>query len=470
MASLLQLHPHGAGQPMPSLDLCFCGTAPLAERPWRLFEALVGAPVYQGYGLTETTTWATMTPPDGRKRYDTVGIPVGCDVRIDGARTGEVLIKGDIVMSGYHNKKKLTHKTLQDGWYRSGDIGYVDDDSQLVIVGRCKNVIKRAGILIHPEQIDDCLLRNDSVAQSCTVGVPDPVLGERVVSACVLAHGSVEGVRAWATARLSPYMRPDDVVAIRAMPRNPIGKVQAGKLRDMVSGTVTERVVHAFSRTKVSRAPSEQMAEIRAMVHEAVLAAAPITFTGFWGVGQRTELADPDRQAIARLARIRDDMDAELGARQVGITLLLADVHGHCNQVPDARIDLYFEHVATLAAETGLATRRSSEIWRDAGLCADDVARRVADPETIQAWYRFPLRDDFLTQATNRCGCPDEAEAFAYRYYCTCLTEQSAMTEALAGTIFFTYNAPKFRPVMPALPTVHWHSTKPGTTAKPWFM
>lgn len=470
MASLVQLNPQGTPRDVSSLELCFCGTAPLGETLWRDFEALAKAPVYQGYGLTETTTWATMTPPDARKRYDTAGIPVGCEVRVDGEVTGEVMIKGDIVMSGYYNKKKLTRKHLRDGWYYTGDVGQIEADGNLVIVGRTKNIIKRRGILIHPEAIDNCLRQCSLVVDSCTVGVPDGQVGERVVSACVLKDGSVAEVRAFLTARLSPYMRPDEIVAVHAIPRNPVGKALAGKVRDLVSGEAAERVVQTFARSKISRAPSEQLAEIRAMVHNAALDGKPIVFSGFWGVGGRREAAEPDRRALARLNELRSEIDTALGQKQTEIKLVLADLHGRCNRIPDEHIDRYFEEIAALAAENGLETRRLSELWEEAGLNEADVERMAADPAIVAAWQEFPMRDDFLRQAENRCGCPERAEEFAFRYYCTCIAERGMLSAALAGTIFFTYNDPKFRIIQPELPTVHLHSTKPGTTAKPWFM
>jgi acyl-CoA synthetase (AMP-forming)/AMP-acid ligase II len=280
MASLVQLNPQGTERDISSLALAFCGTAPLGEKLWRDFETLFEVPVYQGYGLTETTTWATMTPPDARKRYDTVGIPVGCEIKIDGEIDGEVMIKSDIVMSGYYDKTKLTRKSLRDGWYYSGDVGHLDADNQLTIVGRTKNIIKRRGILIHPEAIDNCLRQCSLVLDSCTVGVPDDQVDERVISACVLKGGSVAEVRAFLTGRLSPYMRPDEIVAVRAIPRNPVGKALAAKVRGLVSGEAAERVAQTFNRSKISRAPSERIAEIRTMVRNAALDGSPIVFSG----------------------------------------------------------------------------------------------------------------------------------------------------------------------------------------------
>jgi hypothetical protein len=173
---------------------------------------------------------------------------------------------------------------------------------------------------------------------------------------------------------------------------------------------------------------------------------------------------------MARLADLRDDLDAALGHPQVLISLLLADVHGRCNRIPDADIDCYLRHVATLAAEHRITSRRSSELWAAAGLQEIDVGRCAADVATVSSWMSFSFREEFLEQAAHRCERREQAEEFAFRYYCTCMAERPMLTAALKGTIFFTYNAPKFGIVLPLLPTVHWYSTKEGTTAKPWFM
>jgi acyl-CoA synthetase (AMP-forming)/AMP-acid ligase II len=470
MASLLQLNPHGTRRNTSSLEFCFCGTAALGEKLWRQFEHLFHVPVYQGYGLTETTTWATMTPPDARKRYDSVGLPVGCEIRIEGDTTGEVLIRGDIVMRGYYHRNKLTRQSLQHGWYRTGDVGYLDRDGQLIIVGRTKHIIKRRGVLIHPEAIDACLRQCDHVVDACTVGVPDDLVGEKVVTACVLSGGTLEEVRADLHRRLSPYMRPDAMYQMPAIPRNDVGKALAARVRDLVSGVVTERFIRTFDRYQVRRANSAHMPAIRQMIHESIIAGTPIRFAGFWGVGERRDLAAPDHRAISRLGRLLKAMNAVLEQSQASMLLILADVHARCNRFPEGHIAHYLQRVAALAAAHGLDTIPLSQLWAHAGLSATDVETGVSDPEVLRAWQHFPLREEFLEQAEKRCGSHEQAEAYALRYYCTCLTERRMLTAALKGAILFTYNAPKFSVILPDLPIVYWHSIKPGTAAKPWFM
>ena len=470
MASLLQLHPEGAGRDLSSLAFCFCGTAALGERLWRDFEALCRAPVYQGFGLTETTAWATMTPPDARKRYDSAGLPVGCEVRIDGSPTGEVLIKGDIVMNGYHHKKALTQRSIQGGWYRSGDIGFVDDDGQLVIVGRCKNVIKRRGVLIHPESIDARLRQAGLVADCCTVGVPDSLAGERVVTACVQPKVALDALRMHIAKQFSPEMRPDDVVVIGAIPRNSMGKALVGEVRDWVSGGAADRVMKVLSSCRVARAHGEHDETVRAAVQRALLAGLPIRFVGYWGVGPRAAVGEPDRLAMTRLAWVQETIDEAIGRPLVSIELLLADVHGRCNLLSAEHIDRYLAQIEALAASVGIVAGRLSARWQEAGLDEGLIDALIGRAEVWDLWQAFPLREVLLTQAQKHCAVPARSESAAVRYFCICCIEQRALGRVLPETIFFTYNAPALSAVLPALPTVYWHSTKPGTAAKPWFM
>lgn len=470
MASLLQLHPDGPGRDLSSLEFCFCGTAALGERLWRDFEALCRAPVYQGYGLTETTTWATMTPPDARKRYDSAGLPVGCELRIDGAPTGEVLIKGDIVMNGYHQKKALTQRSIQGGWYRSGDIGFVDDDGQLVIVGRCKNVIKRRGVLIHPESIDARLRQAGLVADCCTVGVPDSLAGERVVTACVQPKLPVDELRMHIAKHFSAEMRLDDLVVIGAIPRNSIGKALVGEVRDWVSGGAADRVMKVLSSCRVARAHGAHDETVRATVQRALLAGLPIRFVGYWGVGSRAALAEPDRLAMTRLAWVRKTIDEAIGRPLVSIELLLADVHARCNLFSAEHIERYLVQIEALAASEGIVTSRLSARWQEAGLDEGVIDALIGRADLLDIWQAFALREVLLTQAQKHCCVPAQSESAAVRYFCICCIERRALGRVLPETIFFTYNAPALSGVLPALPTVYWHSTKPGTAAKPWFM
>ena len=240
MASQLKLFPEGVTN-TESLTFCLVGTAHLPEQLWNDFEKAFKTPCYQGYGLTETTAMAVMTPPDSRKRYDTAGIPVNCEVRIDGDTQGEVLIKGAIVMKGYNNRKELTDNQMKHGWFKTGDIGRFDEDGQLKIVGRIKNIVKRRGVLIYPEEIDECLREVPGLIESCTIGIPDNMAGEKLIAACVIKEGNASRLRTYILKSLSTYKCPDEVIIVKEIPKNKIGKVDKMALTTFLSEQVLNR-------------------------------------------------------------------------------------------------------------------------------------------------------------------------------------------------------------------------------------
>ncbi len=239
MASQLKLFPEGVNLNTDSLNFCLVGTALLPEQLWKHFEKTFKTTCYQGYGLTETTAMAVMTPPDGRKRYDTAGIPVNCTVKVDGDTQGEVLIKGDIVMKGYNNRKKLTDNHIKQGWFKTGDIGRFEEDGQLKVVGRIKNIVKRRGILIYPEEIDECLRKVTDLIESYTIGVPDDMVGEKLITACVVEDVDTSRLRRHILKSLSIHKCPDEIIIVKEIPKNMIGKVDKMALAALLLDNTT---------------------------------------------------------------------------------------------------------------------------------------------------------------------------------------------------------------------------------------
>ena len=469
MASLLKFNPDGTESDLTSLKFVMVGTAHLPEKPWRKFEETFGVPCYQGYGLTETTTWSTMTPPDERKRYDSAGVAIGCEVRIDEDGGDEILIRGDTVMNGYNKRKSLTKKSFKDGWFRTGDIGRIDEDGQLFITGRIKNIIKRRGILISPEEIDGVLRKFPEVTDACTIGVPDELSGEKVISACVIAEDQMDALGVYMRGALSASKYPDDLLAVSEIPQTSMGKPDLAELRKIASGEKVNEIIGSFDIYQFRRARTPDMPEIKTRIQAALLKGTTVDFVGYWGVGSRSEIANPDRVAMERLAKFIGVINAKAGRDLATMTLVLADMHARCNQVAPDVYEPYFAGIGALAEGHGFRTSWLSEVWQEHNIEFDRVAGLMSANDHLEEWENFALRDDFLQQALNRCGDESRMEEFAYRYFLTIYTENEAVEKSFSKYIFTTYNGLEARVSLPKLPMVHIHSLKPGTAAKPWF-
>lgn len=149
-----------------SLRYGICGAAPASAQLLEKFEARFGFPLLEGYGLSEGTCASTINPFDGLRKVGTVGLPfIGqriaiadpSGVHLPQGATGEVLVQGPNVMRGYLGKPEETAKTIVDGWLHTGDIGRIDEDGYLAIVGRLKEMIIRGGENIYPKEIEDVL-------------------------------------------------------------------------------------------------------------------------------------------------------------------------------------------------------------------------------------------------------------------------------------------------------------------------
>jgi len=480
MATLLRLFPDGPNASMAAVRFAVVGTARLEPKLWMEFEKKTGISCYQGYGLTETTTWATMTPPDSRKRYDSAGISVDCKIkidreyRLDGTTTvkeGEVLIKGPLVMSGYYHNKKLTRQLIVDGWFRTGDLGYIDEDEQLVICGRTKNIIKRNGVLILPEEIDSILSRHPIVTEAKTMGLPDPVAGERVVSVVCTETGEAPlvEIRSHLAGFLNAAKLPDEILISKKLPRNPIGKIDQKKLLEILNGDLCAKVVEKFDRYEYRRAHSESMPEVNRLIQSSLVKGRPIRFVGYWGAGGRTERNEADILALDRIKRLIDSINDLCQSETATAELILADMHGKCNEVPEPAVQAYFADIRKMLSERNIGWSLLSTVWTKAGLSFEQAVARSKSDEFKAMWATFEMRETFLRQARNRTS-EEEADAAARRYYSVCTTERAAVAAHFAGSLFFTYAEPKHKSILPDLPLLYWHSVKPGVAEKPWFL
>jgi len=483
MKTLLALFPHGPDASIGSVSFALVGTAFLPESIWRSFEEKLKIPCYQGYGLTETTAWATMTPPDDRKKYNTAGIPVNCDVKIDlskakgqdwqSANIGEVLIKGDIVMKEYSNNPGLTSQQMADGWFKTGDLGYFDPDGHLVIAGRLKNIIKRKGILIFPEEIDQLLMKHGSVSECYTIGIEDDFKETQMVSACVIKEKKENlerDLREYVLSKTSSYKCPDRFFFLNKLPKNNMGKARAGELSDIITGKKTKEITARLNTYKISRAHSADNEKIFDIIQNAIINNRNFYIVGYWGAGHRGAAISHDIKALDRLRMIADFINQFFDTPLAKITLILADIHARCNLIPERIVSAYFSAIKAEMVKRGLNSVLSSSTWEKHGLDYSEAIERVGKDEFLQKWNNFSLKEEFIAQASKMASSPALAEDYAKRYYSVVMMEKQAITEDFKDDIFFTYNEPKFKIILPELPMLYLHSIKPGTAKKPWFM
>ena len=210
-------------------------------------QALWGVPVLNGYGTTETLGYiaAEESPEIIPRKPGSVGlIRPGLDVTIRNAdgepvpaeTVGEITVRGPSVFSGYLGDPEATDAAFfPGGWYRTGDLGYVDDGGYLFVTGRLREMINRGGEKISPIEIDEVLRAHPAIADAAAFAIPNPRLGEDIAAAVVLREdGALDkrAVRRWAAARVSPHKIPRRIWFVDEIPRTGSGKVQRGVLAD----------------------------------------------------------------------------------------------------------------------------------------------------------------------------------------------------------------------------------------------
>ncbi|HEU4656914.1 MAG TPA: AMP-binding protein [Capillimicrobium sp.] len=212
------------------LRLCVSGSAPLPADLHRTLERRAGQRVLERYGMTETVMLAS-NPYDGDRRAGSVGLPLpGVELRLAG--DGEIQVRGPNVFSGYWRRPDATAEAFTgDGWFRTGDLGALDDDGYLRIHGRSKELIITGGFNVYPREVEDVLRGHPAVADVAVAGLPDPEWGETVAAWIVPADGGadvdvdVDAILAFAAERLAGYKRPRTVRLVAELPRNALGKV-----------------------------------------------------------------------------------------------------------------------------------------------------------------------------------------------------------------------------------------------------
>jgi len=233
----------------PQLHHAASGGASLPLAVLEAFEHVFGVPIYEGYGLSETSPVASFNQIDFGRKPGTVGRGIwGMELAIADpsiedriellgqGSLGEIVIRGHAVFKGYLNNPDATAAAVIDGWFRSGDLGTCDADGFISIVDRKKDMILRGGYNVYPREVEEVLMRHPGVSQVAVIGVPDDLHGEEVVAVVVGADGAQAfdeaSLIAWSQQHLAKYKYPRRIVRVDAMPLGPSGKVLKRELRE----------------------------------------------------------------------------------------------------------------------------------------------------------------------------------------------------------------------------------------------
>lgn len=243
MLTFLAHAPERAGARVDSLRLVVSAGAVLKEQVYRDFEAAYVAPIHDGWGSTETSSFATMTPIAATRVLGSCGLPLpGCAVRVvdpegrDAApgERGEMLVRGPNVTWGYLNKPEQTASALAGGWYHTGDVATFDANGYVYVVDRLKDLIISSGYNIAPKEIEDVILAHPAVLDVAVVGITDAARGEVPKAFIVCKEGASlaeDALLAHCRTQLAAYKLPRVVAFVPELPKTASGKVQRFLLR-----------------------------------------------------------------------------------------------------------------------------------------------------------------------------------------------------------------------------------------------
>jgi acyl-CoA synthetase (AMP-forming)/AMP-acid ligase II len=211
-------------------------SAALAPQTMADIEERFGVPILEAYGMTEAAHQMASNPlPPDRRKPGSVGRGTAVEIAIldeagdllPAGTTGEVSIKGVNVFSGYEGNAEANASSFSNGWFRTGDQGYLDQEGYLMLVGRLKELINRGGEKISPREIDETLLTHPAVAEAVCFGIADRVYGEEVAAAVVLNSPATEAeVLAHCRLSLAEFKCPKKIFIVEAVPRTATGKIQ----------------------------------------------------------------------------------------------------------------------------------------------------------------------------------------------------------------------------------------------------
>ncbi len=246
MFLMMAQHENFATSDLSSIDALTCGGAPVPVPLIKTYGDR-GINFCQGYGLTETAPFASLLASDlAMVKVGSAGkAPMFTEVRIVDENNnpvaagvhGEVCIKGPNVMKGYWNREDATAEAIDtQGWFHSGDIGYLDDEDFLFLCDRVKDMVISGGENVYPAEVESVLYGHPSIVEVAVIGLPNDKWGEAVTAIAVLEEGAeltLEDLRGFAGESLARYKLPSELRFVDILPRNPAGKVQKFKLKEV---------------------------------------------------------------------------------------------------------------------------------------------------------------------------------------------------------------------------------------------
>ena len=238
-------HPHIRNFDLTSLEFCISGGAGLPIEVKRGFEAVAGCKLTEGYGLSETSPVAACNPHDRPPKEGSIGLPLpGTEfsirsledpsVELERGEAGEICIAGPQVMAGYWNKPEETENVFVGRFFRTGDVGYIDEEGFIFIVDRIKDMINASGFKVYPRRIEDALYEHHAVAEVTVVGIPDEYRGEAPKAFVKLKEGkqaTEQELLAFLRGKLSKIELPAEIEFRDQLPKTMVGKLCKKELR-----------------------------------------------------------------------------------------------------------------------------------------------------------------------------------------------------------------------------------------------
>ena len=242
----------------------------LSQQLMSELEQLLRVPIIESYGMTECGMMTCNPLPPRKRKPRSVGVPTSIDIKIlphagqhsANNTEGEIVVRGACVMNKYEEEARVNEESFTDGWFKTGDQGFIDEDGYLFITGRLKEIINRGGEKIAPLEVDQALAEHPLVEQAVTFPVKNELLGEEVAAAVVLKSGSditETELREFVFSRLAPFKVPRQVLIVNEIPKGSFGKLQRARLAELLHVQARDQESSAGQREYVAPRTEDEM-------------------------------------------------------------------------------------------------------------------------------------------------------------------------------------------------------------------